>query len=89
MDTLDHSAERSVKQAATILARSGCSGVVYRLTANFDTGTHLSETVSKYIGETEKNMVRVFDGVQHRGSALLFDEADDLFGRRADGERSS
>ncbi len=61
----------------------------YRLTANFDTDTHLSETVSKYMGETEKNMVLVFDGVQRRGSVLLFDEADDLFGRRADGDGSS
>ena len=45
----------------------------------------VTETVSNYIGETEKNMVRVFDGVQHRGSVLLFGELD-LFGRRADSD---
>ena len=60
--------------------------MVYRLAGNVDMDTHLSETVNKYIGEIEKNLVRVFDGVQHRGSVLLFGEADDSFGRRADGD---
>ena len=44
----------------------------------------LSQVVSKYIGETEKNLRRVFDGAQQAGSCLLFDEADALFGRRSE-----
>ena len=40
----------------------------------------LSAVVSKYIGETEKNLSRVFD--QAEGGLLLFDEADALFGKR-------
>jgi len=39
--------------------------------------------VSKYIGETEKNLARVFDQAQSRRWVLFFDEADALFGKRA------
>jgi hypothetical protein len=42
----------------------------------------LAMVVSKYIGETEKNLARVFDQAQHRGWILFFDEADALFGKR-------
>lgn len=42
----------------------------------------LSMVVSKYIGETEKNLSRVFDQAQHRRWILFFDEADALFGKR-------
>lgn len=42
----------------------------------------LSMVVSKYIGETEKNLARVFDQAQTRRWILFFDEADALFGRR-------
>lgn len=42
----------------------------------------LSMVVSKYIGETEKNLARVFDHAEQRGWILFFDEADALFGRR-------
>jgi SpoVK/Ycf46/Vps4 family AAA+-type ATPase len=38
----------------------------------------------KYIGETEKNLNKVFDRTRVTGSILLFDEADDLFGKRTD-----
>ena len=38
--------------------------------------------VSKYIGETEKNLARVFDQAAHHGWILFFDEADALFGKR-------
>ena len=41
----------------------------------------LSLVVSKYIGETEKNLARVFDGAQQHGWILFFDEADALFGK--------
>ena len=44
----------------------------------------LSGVVSKYIGETEKNLRRVFDAAEESGSILLFDEADALFGKRSD-----
>lgn len=42
----------------------------------------LSMVVSKYIGETEKNLAEVFDQAQHRRWILFFDEADALFGKR-------
>ena len=44
----------------------------------------LSQVVSKYIGETEKNLKRVFDAAEGGGVVLLFDEADALFGRRSE-----
>ena len=44
----------------------------------------LAATVSKYIGETEKNLRRLFDAAEASGAVLLFDEADALFGRRGE-----
>jgi ATPase family associated with various cellular activities (AAA) len=44
----------------------------------------LAGTVSKYIGETEKNLRRVFDAAEASGAVLLFDEADALFGKRGE-----
>lgn len=44
----------------------------------------LASVVSKYIGETEKNLRRVFDAAEESGSILLFDEADALFGKRSE-----
>jgi predicted nucleic acid-binding protein len=44
----------------------------------------LSAVVSKYIGETEKNLKQVFDAAEEGGVLLLFDEADALFGKRAE-----
>jgi hypothetical protein len=44
----------------------------------------LSQTFSKYIGETEKNIDLVFDAAEDHGAVLLFDEADALFGKRAE-----
>ncbi|TAL02279.1 MAG: AAA family ATPase, partial [Verrucomicrobia bacterium] len=43
----------------------------------------LSAVVNKYIGETEKNLRRVFDAAEAGGAILLFDEADALFGKRS------
>jgi hypothetical protein len=58
---------------ATLLGRS--AGLdVYRI--------DLSMVVSKYIGETEKNLSNVFDQAEHKKWILFFDEADALFGRR-------
>jgi SpoVK/Ycf46/Vps4 family AAA+-type ATPase len=44
----------------------------------------LSAVVNKYIGETEKNLRRVFDAAEQDGAVLLFDEADALFGKRSE-----
>ncbi len=44
----------------------------------------LSQVVSKYIGETEKNLRRVFAAAEEGGAILLFDEADALFGKRSE-----
>jgi SpoVK/Ycf46/Vps4 family AAA+-type ATPase len=44
----------------------------------------LSQVVNKYIGETEKNLRRVFDAAEESGAILLFDEADALFGKRSE-----
>jgi hypothetical protein len=43
----------------------------------------LARVVSKYIGETEKNLDRVFRAAEHANAVLLFDEADALFGKRS------
>jgi len=44
----------------------------------------LATVVSKYIGETEKNLSRVFDAAERSSGVLLFDEADALFGKRSE-----
>ncbi|BAY24867.1 AAA ATPase central domain-containing protein [Calothrix sp. NIES-2100] len=44
----------------------------------------LSSVVSKYIGETEKNLRRLFDAAEDGGAILFFDEADALFGKRSE-----
>ena len=59
---------------ATLLGKS-CQMDVYRV--------DLSMVVSKYIGETEKNLSRVFDMAENKDWILFFDEADALFGKRS------
>ncbi|KAA6346927.1 ATP-dependent zinc metalloprotease FtsH 2 [termite gut metagenome] len=49
----------------------------------------LSGIVSKYIGETEKNLAKVFDKAEHQNWILFFDEADALFGQRTDTQSSN
>jgi hypothetical protein len=44
----------------------------------------LSAVVSKYIGETEKNLRKLFDAAEQGGAILFFDEADALFGKRSE-----
>jgi hypothetical protein len=61
--------------AAEVLARRLDLGL-YRV--------DLSAVVSKYIGETEKNLRRVFDAAEDGGAILFFDEADALFGKRSE-----
>lgn len=58
---------------ATLLGKSN-SLDVYRI--------DLSMVVSKYIGETEKNLASVFDMAENKNWILFFDEADSLFGKR-------
>ena len=45
---------------------------------------NLSAVVSKYIGETEKNLERIFSEAQYTDAILFFDEADALFGKRSE-----
>ncbi|WMI93937.1 ATP-binding protein [Bacteroides fragilis] len=59
--------------AATLLGKKNAMDV-YRV--------DLSMIVSKYIGETEKNLAKVFDLAENRNWILFFDEADALFGKR-------
>jgi ATPase family associated with various cellular activities (AAA)/Winged helix domain, variant len=61
--------------AAEVLARE-LGLLLYRI--------DLSAVVSKYIGETEKNLRRLFDAAEAGGAILFFDEADALFGRRSE-----
>jgi hypothetical protein len=49
----------------------------------------LSMIVSKYIGETEKNLSKIFDIAQHKNWILFFDEADALFGKRTAANNSN
>ena len=58
---------------ATLIGQVACADV-YRI--------DLSMVVSKFIGETEKNLAQVFDQAQDRNWILFFDEADALFGKR-------
>ncbi|HWY37768.1 MAG TPA: ATP-binding protein [Bacteroidia bacterium] len=49
----------------------------------------LSMIVSKYIGETEKNLSKIFDTAEHKNWILFFDEADALFGKRTAANNSN
>jgi SpoVK/Ycf46/Vps4 family AAA+-type ATPase len=50
--------------------------------------TDLSRVVSKYVGETEKSLQRVFDKAEAAGEILLFDEGDALFGERTNDQNT-
>jgi len=49
----------------------------------------LSQVISKYIGETEKNLSNIFDQAESRNWILFFDEADSLFGARTQTSNSN
>ncbi len=66
--------------AATLLGKKNGMDV-YRV--------DLSMIVSKYIGETEKNLAKVFDMAENRNWILFFDEADALFGKRTSNNTSN
>src|SRR5574341_744027 len=61
--------------AAEVIANELCLNL-YRI--------DLSSVVSKYIGETEKNLRQLFDAAEGGGVILFFDEADALFGKRSE-----
>jgi hypothetical protein len=61
--------------AAEVIANE-CGLDLYRI--------DLAGVVSKYIGETEKNLRQIFDAAEDGGAVLLFDEADALFGKRTE-----
>ena len=60
------------------------AGVVARQLGRELFRVDLSQVVSKYIGETEKNLGRVFDAAADISAVLFFDEADALFGKRSE-----
>jgi ATPase family associated with various cellular activities (AAA) len=72
--SLFHGPPGTGKTLAACLLGKHCAADVYKI--------DLSMIVSKYIGETEKNLARVFDRAERRRWILFFDEADALFGRR-------
>jgi hypothetical protein len=72
--SLFHGPPGTGKTLSACLLGRYCGCDVYRI--------DLSMVVSKYIGETEKNLARVFDAAENRRWILFFDEADALFGRR-------
>ncbi len=84
--------ERSARGLAVTALFSGTSGTGKTMAAEVIAGTldldlfhvDLSTVVSKYIGETEKNLRRIFDAAEESSAVLLFDEADALFGKRTD-----
>ena len=73
-----HGAPRSGKTLAAHMVGNALSQDVFRI--------DLGEVVSKTIGETEKNIDAVFDAAERAGGVLLIDEADALFGKRAEVE---
>ncbi|WP_437971299.1 ATP-binding protein [Sorangium sp. So ce260] len=72
--SLFHGPPGTGKTLSACLLGKHCGCDVYKI--------DLSMIVSKYIGETEKNLARIFDQAEHRRWILFFDEADALFGKR-------
>ena len=83
-------AKKSKATSAAVLVLSGSTALRRRKAAETLAETlkvdlfrvDLSAVVSKYIGETEKNLNDVFDKAEASGAILFFDEADALFGKR-------
>ena len=67
---------RTGKTSAAEVIAGGLKRDLYRV--------DLSKIVSKYIGETEKNLERLFDAAESAGVILFFDEAEALFGKRGE-----
>lgn len=73
---LFHSGDKTHRQLAAALLGKATGREVYSV--------DLSEVLSKYIGETEKNLTRLLDRASENGAILFFDEADALFGKRSE-----
>jgi SpoVK/Ycf46/Vps4 family AAA+-type ATPase len=69
-------ADRAARENAAAAVATELDVELYRV--------DLTQVVSKYIGETEKNLRAVFDAAEGAGAVLLFDEADALFGKRTE-----
>lgn len=69
-----YGAAKDNKAAAAALIGKELNKTIYRV--------DLASTVSKYIGETEKNLDKIFKGADSKNPILFFDEADALFGKR-------
>jgi hypothetical protein len=84
--------ERQSRGLGTSVVFAGSSGTGKTLAAEIIANAldldlyrvDLSGVVSKYIGETEKNLQRIFNAAAYGGAILLFDEADALFGKRSE-----
>lgn len=72
--SLFHGPPGTGKTLAACLLGKHCGCDVYKI--------DLSMIVSKYIGETEKNLAKIFDMAEHKRWIIFFDEADALFGKR-------
>jgi hypothetical protein len=72
--SLFHGPPGTGKTFSACLLGKHCGCDVYKI--------DLSMIVSKYIGETEKNLAKIFDLAEHKRWILFFDEADALFGKR-------
>jgi hypothetical protein len=85
-------ADRTLRGLGSTALFAGPSGTGKTLAAEVVAGelgldlvvVDLSQVVSKWIGETEKHLARLFDAAEDGGCVLLFDEADTLFGRRSE-----
>src|SRR5262249_10561056 len=85
-------AERYARGLGVTALFAGASGTGKTMSAEVIAGEleldlyqiDLAGIVSKYIGETEKNLRRIFDAADDGGAVLLFDEADAIFGKRSE-----
>jgi SpoVK/Ycf46/Vps4 family AAA+-type ATPase len=85
-------AEHSARGLGATALFCGASGTGKTMAAEIVAGAlqldlwriDLSQIVSKWIGETEKNLSQIFDAADAGGAVLLFDEADALFGKRSE-----
>jgi hypothetical protein len=85
-------AERASRGSAVTALFAGASGTGKTLAAEVIAHEleldlyriDLAGVVSKYVGETEQNLRRVFDAAEEGGALLVFDEADALFGKRSE-----
>ena len=88
-DAVERRGDRALKTVALFSGPSGTGKTLaaHWLATSLGRDVHrvdLSQVVSKYIGETEKNLDAVFDSAERSGAVLVFDEADALFGKRTD-----